>query len=357
MLSDVGFTNALFDVGIFFGFVILGLFFIYQGRKTNARLLFYFGLFVFGVGLSHLGYFVDFLTILITGNNMDVQLLVYLTWTTPPINPVILSYVVGKILMPKKKWCYISFTLALGMLFLLDLYIFHWSPVSIEYPPTPGEELLDAGFESIFAARWWYFTFSSSVLIGFGFLYKNIGTKGVIRKKYFYLSAYFIIFGFAQAIRIEMKSAFGEFIGENVVWIITFVALIFSYLGLRAEPEQRKKRVKKKVKVEDSLFRIIQRPEHISEEEVTYYREQKICLVCKGKVTGFNIFLCPNCEALYHEECARALTSMENACWVCIDPIDKTKPTKPFKKVEEKKDVEEEKKEKEINSKLNKKYS
>ncbi|MFX0001773.1 MAG: hypothetical protein ACFE88_16805 [Candidatus Hermodarchaeota archaeon] len=343
LFSAVGLTNALFDIGIFFVHIILGLIFIYQGRKTNARLLFYFGLYVLGVGLSHTGHFVDFVTILITGNNMDDQLFPYLIWTTPPINNVIIIYVVAEILIPKKKWYFISFLLALSILFLLDLYIFNWTLeffiTEIEYPPNPGEELLDSFWASPFSIRWWYFTFSSCVFIGFGFLYKTMGIKGVIRKKYFYLSAYFIIFGVSQAIRVQLKSVLQEVIGENLIWVITFVSLIFAYLGLRAEPEHRKKKVKKKVKVKDSLFRIIERPEHISEEEVTYYREQKICLICKGKVTGFNIFLCPNCEALYHEDCARALTSMENACWVCIEPIDETKPTKPFKKVEEKKEV------------------
>ena len=67
-----------------------------------------------------------------------------------------------------------------------------------------------------------------------------------------------------------------------------------------------------------------------SQKEITYYRERKICLVCKGKVTGFNTFICPTCEALYCENCARALTLLENACWVCKGPIDSTKQVYPF---------------------------
>ena len=85
------------------------------------------------------------------------------------------------------------------------------------------------------------------------------------------------------------------------------------------------------MKIEESLFRLTKRPAQITEEEVTYYKEQKICMICKGKVSGFNIFLCPNCETIYHEECARALGDAENACWVCNKPIDKSKPSKPFK--------------------------
>jgi hypothetical protein len=121
--------------------------------------------------------------------------------------------------------------------------------------------------------------------------------------------------------------------------IIALASFLLSYLALRAEPEQPKKRVKKTITSKDSLFRIVERPEYITDEEVSYYREQKICLMCKGKVIGFNIFLCPNCEALYHEDCARALSNIENACWVCNNPIDEEKPAIPFKKVEEKKDI------------------
>jgi hypothetical protein len=54
-------------------------------------------------------------------------------------------------------------------------------------------------------------------------------------------------------------------------------------------------------------------------------------MICKGKVSGFDIYLCPICETTYHEKCARALSNSENACWVCNAPIDNSKPSKPFK--------------------------
>lgn len=67
-----------------------------------------------------------------------------------------------------------------------------------------------------------------------------------------------------------------------------------------------------------------------SKEEITFYRERKICLVCKGKALGFNTFICPTCDALYCEKCARALILLENACWVCKGIIDPAKPVNPF---------------------------
>jgi len=38
---------------------------------------------------------------------------------------------------------------------------------------------------------------------------------------------------------------------------------------------------------------------------------------------------------MYCEKCARALIDSENACWVCNLPMDKSKPSKPFKIEEE----------------------
>ena len=79
------------------------------------------------------------------------------------------------------------------------------------------------------------------------------------------------------------------------------------------------------------FFRLTKKPAQITEEEVTFHREKKICLVCKGKALKFS-YICPNCEALYCENCARALSSLENACWVCNSPFDESKPVKAFEK-------------------------
>jgi len=71
----------------------------------------------------------------------------------------------------------------------------------------------------------------------------------------------------------------------------------------------------------------------ISEEKVTIHKERKICLVCKGEALGFT-YIC-QCDAIYCDNCARALIDLENVCWVCNAPIDKSKPVKSYEKDEE----------------------
>ena len=68
------------------------------------------------------------------------------------------------------------------------------------------------------------------------------------------------------------------------------------------------------------------RPKKLTEEEKTYHLKKKICLVCKRKVAGFNSFVCPKCDALYCGKCAEALSLLDNACWVCNEPIETSKP-------------------------------
>ncbi|KKM27082.1 hypothetical protein LCGC14_1578300 [marine sediment metagenome] len=75
----------------------------------------------------------------------------------------------------------------------------------------------------------------------------------------------------------------------------------------------------------------------ISEETVTVHKDKKVCLVCKGEALGFT-YIC-KCDVIYCENCARALSDLENVCWVCNTPIDSSKPIKPFLLDEEKIDL------------------
>lgn len=78
------------------------------------------------------------------------------------------------------------------------------------------------------------------------------------------------------------------------------------------------------------------RPDIITREEISSFRKKEICLVCRGKVTGPDTFLCPNCDTLYCKNCAMALSIAENLCWVCNKAIDETKPIRHFEKPKQK---------------------
>jgi len=71
------------------------------------------------------------------------------------------------------------------------------------------------------------------------------------------------------------------------------------------------------------IMGVFTRPPKISEEEIRFHKELRICLVCKEKIKGFN-FMCTDCSALYCKKCSKNLSTTENACWVCdtafIDP-------------------------------------
>ncbi|MFX1259251.1 MAG: DC1 domain-containing protein, partial [Promethearchaeota archaeon] len=83
------------------------------------------------------------------------------------------------------------------------------------------------------------------------------------------------------------------------------------------------------------FLKILSQRRDVTAKEVTFYREKKICLVCKGKVGGFNNYICTKCDAIYCEKCARALTQLENSCWACSEAIDKSKPVRQIESEEE----------------------
>ncbi|MEE9378228.1 MAG: tetratricopeptide repeat protein [Candidatus Lokiarchaeia archaeon] len=80
----------------------------------------------------------------------------------------------------------------------------------------------------------------------------------------------------------------------------------------------------------------------VTEEKIAISKEKKVCLVCRGEVLRFS-YIC-ECGAIYCENCARALTNLENVCWACDVQIDYSKPIKLFK--EEEVEVEEKAKKK-----------
>jgi tetratricopeptide (TPR) repeat protein len=83
-------------------------------------------------------------------------------------------------------------------------------------------------------------------------------------------------------------------------------------------------------RLDEKVIKIIQKRPILTvqelEEKISISIERKICLICRGEVLRFT-YIC-KCGAIYCDNCARAVTDLENVCWVCDVPIDYTKPIK-----------------------------
>ncbi len=334
-------------MGLFISIWIIGLFCIYQSRKTSAKLLFQLGLATVSGALIYLGAVIDVLAILLTGNNspFDPRAQIPGTficwgwvldwmWVAPAY---ILGIYVGiTLLTPKRKRYIVPVTLVLGVIFEASLFFDYKGSIVDEYPVSPGENVIEGTLMVGSLAFIVIFIFTLSFLIiAFGLLIKSIQSTGVLRKKYliFSLGFFFITIGGLSEQLVPM--------GITAIFyrIGTIIGFWFFYLALREEPEKRKKiRPEKKVVVKGSIFRITKRPDHLTEEEVSISKEKKICLICKGKVARIN-YICPECDALYCIKCVEVLSNSENACWVCETPFDETRLSKPFKKDEEKEEI------------------
>lgn len=327
-LSALSGIIGVTTLGVLIAFCISGVFFFYISKKTNIKTLTIMGISLILAGLCYCGICVDFLTIVFTGHNTTNLSLGYLIWPIVPISFTIAFYVGLEIILPKKKFYLITTFIILSIIFELSIFLDPYGNITFIRPTNSGDELIDDSLitGSPAGTIGTIFTFTGIFFQAPGLFYKGRKASGVISKKYYYLAiAYFII----------NLSALLDFLG--IMEIVSFIrigslsSVWFFYLGLRKEPEKREKKEKKaEFKIEESLFRLTKKPDHITEEEVTFHRERKICLVCKGAVAGIN-YICPECSALYCINCSKELSNLENMCWVCNEPIDKEKPSKPFK--------------------------
>ncbi|MFX0140090.1 MAG: hypothetical protein ACFFDN_40990 [Candidatus Hodarchaeota archaeon] len=336
--SNEDWLMALSTIAILvFGYIV-GVFFFYKSRKAKIRLLTFYSLFTIFAISSWLPVVIDFFAVSIAETSIDKKFYATMMWISASISGFLLYYIAAELLTPKKKWFVICPAFGWQTFLLIGVIIAPLGDYVFIEPPSTGF-IHKAGLNPNSLAS--FLSLINLIIliifVGFGYLIKGFKSKGILRKKYFYLStAAILIVGFGMLDSFVVGTAL----------ILSRIGAtsnnIFAYLGLREEPEKIKvKPTEKEITIQDSLFRIRKRPDQITEEEVTYYKEQKICLVCKGGVGGFNTYICSSCDALYCENCARALSTMENACWACNEPIDKSKPSKPFKMAVEEKGAEE----------------
>lgn len=117
-------------------------------------------------------------------------------------------------------------------------------------------------------------------------------------------------------------------LSQIIIWISTSILVVVViyvtyYIIKRIRTtEISEGAVREEVK---DFLKIFMKPATITVEEIQLYKEKGLCLVCKSKVARLN-YVCPKCNALYCLKCSKALTDLENRCWVCETPFDESKP-------------------------------
>ena len=334
MVSIIGWLDGLTATGIVLFSMIFGLLSLYEAKKYKIKLLAFAGLLTIIIGLYWLGPLCDFLSVLITGKNLSplyIYAILSYVWTGPGI--VVAMYLGAELILPNKKKSIVIFYTVLSIIFQLFIW-FDTLNVFTFTLNNPGNDLIDTSFNRAHPCFFIvsFYLISAFIFLGIGFLIKAIQAKGVVRKKFLFLSIGFNVF----VICGTLDSVFPPGIAIGFVRFIMMSFALWIYLGLREKPENKEKLYsKKEIKIEGDLFPLTRlRPEGITEEEITFYRELKVCLVCKGKAIRF-IYVCPKCDTLYCEHCAKYLEIGENACWYCGEPFDKSKPSMTYYKEEQ----------------------
>lgn len=313
---------------------LFGFWIINKARKLNARLLGYMGLFIIFVGTSFLDVSFDFITLLLTGNNMDDTYGIFSITSYILTGPLLILgiFIYAELLLPKRKkevtFIFVIIGILLSFFVLLDP-INYFDTIALG---NPGEVPMQSSI--VFFTPFFFISMiaiSGTILTVFGCFYKSLHLKGILRTKFTYLGIGNLLFSLGSILEALIPA--GVFIIFARITLTS--SIIFYYFGIKEESAEPKKlRPKKEVKIEESLFRLSKKPESITEEEVMFLKERKICLVCKGKALKYT-YICQECDALYCQNCAQSLENLENACWVCNAPIDDSRPVKLIKSGEE----------------------
>ena len=191
-LSNIGWLNGITASGVFIFSCLFGLFFIYKSRRLKLKLLLSLGFVYFFAGLVYSGDVLDFITILITGNNVDNThgIIGLINWIWFPGAVVFAMYIGAELITPKKKWLIFSIYLALGIIFEVFFLLNPSGTVTYDNPTSPGEDLINDNlvFESIPSIIALIFLLSIILFLGVGFLHKSFQSTGIIRRTFLYLS-------------------------------------------------------------------------------------------------------------------------------------------------------------------------
>lgn len=210
---------------------MFGLLSIYHAKKLEAKLLYFAGMMVFFTGGFYLGASIDFLTVLLTENNIPnengLHGILSFMWVAPAV--ITAMYLGSYLIIPSKKWYIVSLYLTLAVVFEFFLFIDPLSAFNFEIPP--GRTLIDSSFVygSITFILIVVFLASALIFTGVGFLIKSIQSTGAVRKRFAFLSIGFIVFVICGALDSLVAPGLGLIIVRGGMICYAW----FMYFGLK----------------------------------------------------------------------------------------------------------------------------
>ncbi|MFX1321783.1 MAG: hypothetical protein ACFFAQ_09065 [Promethearchaeota archaeon] len=299
------------------------------------------------------GIVLDFFTILFTGKNLNntsgIHGILTFIWLAPTLSFGIyigLEFVIPGVKKELKNSILFIYII-LAIIFDLFLFLDPFGTVDYKMPTKSGENLIDnvliVGSPASILVLIFFITAILFYVVRF--LYGSVKSTGLLREKFTRLAICFILL-------IGFGSVDILFFLPTVILIIIRYGMVISglFFVLGVKKEEEPILPKESIHTDEvegevlttSLSEVLSysRPSDISIKDIELYRKQTICLVCKKKLKGFiDVFICPKCKSFYCDNCAQILTQLENMCWSCNNPIDDSKPIKPFKIEEEDIDI------------------
>ncbi len=337
MISLLGLINGItVIVWVILG-ILWGVISIYRSRKTNSKYLFLVGLIVIFISLLFLGLFLDFMLILITGKNLDNSyglhgILTYM-WFGPLVFMFyLLADIIFPDLNPHLKRILLIYIFVLCVIFEFFLFTDPFNSINFQYPNKSGENLIDntlIEWSPLFFLL--SMTLFPALLVGeIILLSQSIKSSGVVRKKLLFL--FFAIILFFGVGSLDVLIILPDITLITIRYIMISGGILF-YLSIKEERvELKNEPLKERQSFESPKITLIQtlsysRPDDLSKEDIQYYRDQTLCIVCKTLQIGFtSIYICPECKSLYCKNCANELIQLDNMCWGCLGAIDKSRP-------------------------------
>ncbi|MFX0102509.1 MAG: hypothetical protein ACFFCS_23280 [Candidatus Hodarchaeota archaeon] len=334
--QTITFLNGITALGVVVtGWVFTGISLNHYFRD-KIKVFKFFVFLVAAMALGWMGITLSFISVSTIGSNTPwlKQFMSYFSYATIPVGACAIMFVSWDFFgSPRNKKQILAAFMVYSFIYYSVLFVTYKQAVVC--PDVPVGELLDdwvTPSSLFYYIIWGQVTFTAVVtLIGFNNVRK--ATQGVLNRKANYLIITAILF----TIPILLDTVVLTGIHENFLYIVRFMAIIGFfplYAGYKPVKEELEEKSSFKTgRADGTLISSVKsmyasRPDTITNEEVTFYRLKKLCLVCKGKVVKY-CFIC-NCDALYCINCAKALIEIDNLCWACKNPLDDTKPVKQY---------------------------